>query len=122
LHRIQGGAFRPTGSSPSVGNGIFDVSFSSDGRLALITGRAVGTMLRGSVYEYRHDLWSASEITDVSIEGFAAPPYSATTNTYLNDSAFRPGCEGGLIVGGQTSPSTGMVIEFQRASGVDCRP
>ena len=122
LHRFESGAFRPTGGSPGVANGIYDVSFSPDGRLALVTGRAIGTVLRGTVFEYRHDLWSASEITDVSIEGFSAAPYLATSNTYLLDSAFRPGCEGGLIVGGQGSPaSVGMIVEFQRATGRACR-
>jgi hypothetical protein len=46
---------------------------------------------------------------------------NATSSTYLNDSAFRPGCDGGLVVGGTTSAGTGMVIEFQRTDGVRCR-
>lgn len=120
LHRHEGGALRPTGSSPGIAPSIWDVSFSPDGRLALITGRALGTSLRGTVYEYRHDLYSAAEITDVSIEGFSLPPYSATTSTTLNDSAWRPGCDGGLIVGGSVSPSTGLVIAFERTLGTRC--
>ncbi len=122
LHRFEAGALRPTGTSPGLATGIFDVSFSSDGRLALVTGRAQGSPLRGTVFEYRHDLWSAAEITDVSIEGFSGAPYLATSSTYLNDSAFRPGCDGGLVVGGQVSPSTGLLIEFSRAGGRACRP
>src|SRR5690606_19495470 len=104
-------------------SGIYDVSLSPDGRVGLIVGRAVGSPPRGSVFEYRHDLWSASEITDVSIEGFSLAPYLATSNTYLNDSAFRPGCDGGLIVGGRSdfSTSVGLLIEHQRTDGVRCR-
>jgi len=100
---------------------VWDVSFSAEGRLALVTGRAGGSPLRGTIYEYRHDLYSVAEITDVSIEGFGGPPYSATSSTYLNDSAFRPGCDGGLLVAGNTSAGTGMVIEFQRTDGTRCR-
>ena len=124
LHRFEGGAFRPTGTSPAVGaSGIYDISLSPDGRVGLIVGRALGSPLRGSVFEYRHDLWSASEITDVSIEGFSLAPYLATSNTYLNDSAFRPGCDGGLIVGGRSDVSTsvGLLIEHQRTDGAPCR-
>lgn len=122
LYRHATGALVPTGGSPSVASGIFDVSFSGDGRFGLITGRALGTMLRGTIYEYRHDLYTRSEITDVSIDGFALAPYLGTTNTSLTDSAWRPGCDGGLVVGGQLTPtSRGLVIEFQRAGGVACR-
>jgi hypothetical protein len=121
LRRHEAGVLLGSGASPSLASGIWDVSFSPDGRLALVTGRALGASLRGTIFEYRHDLYSAAEITDVSIEGFGGPPYSATSSTYLNDSAFRPGCEGGLVVGGNTSAGTGMVIEFQRTDGTRCR-
>ncbi len=121
LYRHDGGALRPTSGSPGLITGIWDVSFSPDGSLALITGRAIGATLRGTILEFRHDLYAAPEITDVSIEGFGAPPYSATSSTYLNDSAFRPGCHGGLIVGGTATASSGLVIEFQRTDGVPCR-
>jgi hypothetical protein len=121
LRRHEAGVLLGSGASPSLASGIWDVSFSPDGRLALVTGRALGASLRGTIFEYRHDLYSAAEITDVSIEGFGGPPYSATSSTYLNDSAFRPGCDGGLVVGGNTSAGTGMVIEFQRTDGTRCR-
>ncbi|MBN8611025.1 MAG: hypothetical protein J0L92_10600 [Deltaproteobacteria bacterium] len=121
VHRHESGALRTSGASPGLVDGIWDVSFSPDGRLALITGRARGASLRGTIYEYRHDLYSAAEFTDVSIEGFGIAPYLATSSTYLNDTAFLPGCDGGLVVGGNTSAGTGMVIEFQRTDGVRCR-
>jgi hypothetical protein len=122
LHRHEGGALASTSASPSIASGIYDVSFSADGRFALITGRALGTMLRGTVFEFRSDLYRRADITDVSIEGFALPPYSATSSTSLIDSAWRPGCDGGLVIGGQLSPtSVGLIVEFQRAGGVPCR-
>lgn len=123
IYRHESGGLLTTSSSPSLVNGMWDVSFSPDGRFALILGSGRGTMLRGTVYEFRHDLYSAAEMTDVSIEGFALAPYLASSSTQLKSSAWRPGCDGGLIVGGTTSGSgsTGMVIEFQRSSGIDCR-
>jgi hypothetical protein len=95
------------------------VSVAPDGQRALIVGRT--SLGRGTVIEYRHDLYSEIEMTDVSISGFEAPPYNATSNTYLNDSAFRPGCDGGLLVGGEVSAGTGMLIEFQIEAARACR-
>ena len=103
--------------------GVYDVSFSPDGVRALIVGRASGgTALRGTILEYRHDLYSVGAITDVSIPGFASAPYNADSNTNLNDSAFRPGCDGGLVVGGRTdfSGSTGLLIELAIEGGRAC--
>jgi hypothetical protein len=121
LRRHEAGALLGSSASPGLAGTVWDVSFSAEGRLALVTGRAGGSPLRGTIYEYRHDLYSVAEITDVSIEGFGGPPYSATSSTYLNDSAFRPGCDGGLLVAGNSSAGTGMVIEFQRTDGTRCR-
>ena len=83
-------------------------------------GRASGNPLRGTVIEYRHDLFHCPhagdcDLTDVSVPGFGEPPYNATSNTYLLDAAFRPGCDGGIVVGGHHSfnSSTGYIIRFQ---------
>jgi hypothetical protein len=124
LHRFESGAFRPTSTSPALATSIYDVSFAPDGLRALVVGRPRGSPLRGTVFEYRHDLWSAGAITEVSIPSFDAAPYLATNSTYLYDSAFRPGCEGGVIVGGATSfsGSTGLLIEFAIEGGRRCRP
>lgn len=124
VHRFQAGAWMTFGSSPwFTTQGIYDVSFSPDGRRALVVGNSGATPLRGTVLEYRHDLYSFAAITDVSIPNFAMPPYNATTSTILNDSAFRPGCDGGLVVGGSSgvSGSVGMIIEFQIEGGAACR-
>lgn len=125
LDRFQQGAWLPSASAPGWSTiGVWDVSFSPDGVRALIVGRASGgASLVGSVLEYRHDLYSTAQITNVSIPAFASAPYLGTSNTNLNDSAFRPGCEGGLVVGGETSAfgSTGMIVEFQIEGGIACR-
>ena len=124
LCRFEDGAWAPYASRPRFSaQGIYDVSFSPDGRRALIVGRTGVSPLRGTVLEYRYDLYSSAEITDVSIPGFDAAPYLGDSNTYLSDSAFRPGCDGGLIVGGNTSwsGSTGLLIEFAIEGGTACR-
>jgi hypothetical protein len=123
LDRFQMGSWRPTGAVGWTTIGVWDVSFSPDGARALIVGRASGgAALVGSVLEYRHDLYSTAAITNVSIPNFAAL-YLGTSNTYLHDSAFRPGCDGGLIVGGESSfsGSTGIVAEFEIEGGRACR-
>lgn len=111
-------------------NGVYGIKFQDTGQRALILGRASGSPLSGTVIEYRHDEYicptfpSAScGLTDVSIPNFDMQPYNATSNTYLLDAAFRPGCDGGLIVGGESSfsSSTGLLIEFQIEGTQLCR-
>jgi hypothetical protein len=124
LDRFQAGSWHPAATTPGwAAIGVWDVSFSPDGARALIVGRASGSPLVGTVLEYRHDLYTTGAITNVSIPGFASAPYIADSNYNLNDSAFRPGCDGGLVVGGETSFSTalGMIVEFQIEGGRACR-
>ncbi|HEY4121678.1 MAG TPA: hypothetical protein VGM56_27620 [Byssovorax sp.] len=61
-------------------------------------------------------------MTDVSIPNFGFPPYNAITGVELNDAAWRPGCDGGLVVGGSNSFSaqTAYVVRFQVDNGVAC--
>ena len=58
----------------------------------------------------------------MSIPGFTGAPYVASSNTKLNDAAWRPGCEGGLIVAGEDSLSAkkGMLIRFDVSGGAAC--
>jgi hypothetical protein len=76
------------------------------------------------VLEYRHDLFScppgACQITDVSIPNFAAPPILGTSSDLLVAAAWRPGCDGGLIIGG--SFTRALLFEFARIGGVSCAP
>ncbi len=81
--------------------------------------------------EYRHDLYSCdtgaspcgeNAVTDVSIWGFDDAPWQAESNTYIFDTAFRPGCDGGVLVGTySTASGNGFLGEFQIENGVDCR-
>ncbi len=125
LDRFQAGAWHGASTVPGwPAIGVWDVSFSPDGARALVVGRASGgASLVGTVLEYRHDLYTTAAITNVSIPAFAVAPYLGTSNTNLNDSAFRPGCDGGLVVGGETgfSGSTGMIVEFQIEGARACR-
>ena len=118
--RDRGGAWSSSSSAPWFSaQGIWGLGFSDDGRRALVVGRASGTSLRGTVLEYRHDLYDQAEFTDVSVPNFDQPPYNATSNTYLYDVAWRPGCDGGLLVGGEGT--SGQLIEFSLEGGVPCR-
>ena len=103
--------------------GSWGLGFQSDGRRALIVGRAAATPLTAAMLEYRHDLYSMSEIANVSISGFDAAPWLGDSNVSLKDVAFRPGCDGGLIVGGKTSfsGSQGWLIELAIEGAVSCR-
>ncbi|MEM9069865.1 MAG: hypothetical protein AAGE52_15240, partial [Myxococcota bacterium] len=83
--------------------------------------RAATSPLRGLVLEYRHNLFDLAEITDVSVPDFGDAPYNGDSTTDFNDSAFRPGCDGGLIVGGKTSTDTGIVVEFAIDGETPCR-
>jgi len=123
LLRFEGGVL--TSSADSIWfptKGIFHAAFAPGGARALIVGRAAGTPLSATVLEYRHDLFSASEVTDASIPNFDSPPYLGSSNTWLLASAWRPGCEGGLIVGGESDfqGSTGQLIEFSLEGGASC--
>ena len=98
VYRFQQGGWNTSFGSPNL-PGIFTGRFSTDGKRALLLGGYAGTGI-GQVYEFRHDLSAQSDFTDVSIQGFSAPPYNANSSVRLNDVAWRPGCDGGLIVGG----------------------
>jgi hypothetical protein len=110
---------------------IFGVDFQEDGQRALIYGGTRGNPRGAIIVEYRHDLYDCPapfndcDFTDVSIPNIAAPPFAAPDNFRINDAAFRPRCDGGLVVGGRTdfNGSTGQVITFQvQGQGIrDCQ-
>ena len=62
------------------------------------------------------------DFTDVSIPNFSLPPYNADSQVTLNDVAWRPGCEGGLVVGGSNTFSSqkGYVVRFAVTNGIAC--
>jgi len=123
IHRFQAGAWTPLAGTLWFRTlGILALGFQQDGRRALVVGRAAGSPLSAAVLEYRHDLYVMSEVADVSIAGFDAAPWLGDSNTFLRDVDFRPGCDGGLIVGGKSnfSGSQGLLIEFALEGGVSC--
>lgn len=132
IYRFKDGEFASYNDAPRFASqGIWDVSFQDDGRRALISGRASSNGSAGTLLEYRHDLYScpnttsscgAAAINDVSIGGFDDSPWQAGSNTYLFDTAFRPGCDGGILVGGYNNSSdTGFLGEFKLENARDCR-
>jgi len=123
IHRFEAGAWRPGSTSPSWTRlRLFGVAFQQEGQRALVFGQAGGTPLSAPVLEYRHDLWTMSDVTDVSIPNFDMAPYLGDSSTNLNDAAFRPGCDGGLIVGGKSDfrGTRGLIIEFAIEGARSC--
>jgi hypothetical protein len=119
-----------TSSSAAVGysnRDLWNVAFKDDGSRALIFGHVMTIYgdTFAPVIEYRHDhydcpspLLDGCELTEVPISNIAAPPFSANSNARLNDAAWRPGCDGGIIAAGHDSQ--GMLITFQREGGINC--
>jgi hypothetical protein len=132
VYRFEGGALNGYSDAPRFSSrAIHSVKFQQEGQRALIVGGAYfgANEQIGIVVEYRHDLYrcpspgSNCELTYAHITGFNAPPYNATSNTTLRDSAFRPGCDGGLVVSGFTDfqNNVGQIIEFQIEGARPCR-
>jgi WD40 repeat protein len=115
VYRFQQGGWDTDFENPTL-PGIYQVQFSTDGRRALLLGGF------GKIYEFRHDLMEKVDFIDASIPNFASPPYNAESQVALNDAAWRPGCEGGLLVGGANTYSIqkGYVIRFSIQNGVAC--
>ncbi len=128
LRRFEGGQVNAAAdAAPLSTRPIWSVAFAPDGGRALIVGGVANGV--ATVIEYRHDLYSCAgglgascDLTDVSVPGIAAPPFNAPEGFQLNDAAFRPGCDGGFLVGGLSNFNTdaGMVIRFQLENGVPC--
>ena len=83
------------------------LSVSSDGVWKLFTGRAGAVTLSDAPWSTMH----YTRFYNSPIPNFTASPWFGDSNTYLNDSAWRPGHCGGLIVGDQAG-STGLLVEF----------
>jgi hypothetical protein len=129
VRRFEGGVMNEAAQAPTFSTRpIWSAAFAPDGGRALVVG---GVTVNGdaTVIEYRHDLYACTsglgascDLSEVSVPGITAPPFSAPSDFNLNDAAFRPGCDGGFLVGGVTNFNTdiGMVIRFQLEPGVPC--
>ena len=120
VYTFEQGAWSTDFYSPKCA-GAYQVAFSTTGTRALVLG-GYGSPGVGRVYEYRHKLKNQTDFTDVSIPNFDKPPYNAASGVSLHDAAWRPGCDGGLIVGGCSSYSCkkAYVVEFQVSNGKKC--
>ncbi|MFZ5438562.1 MAG: DUF4215 domain-containing protein [Myxococcota bacterium] len=113
-----------TGMSPQA------LAFRADGQRALVVGRALGSPLRATIIEYRPTAPGAfddASWVDVSLTGFASPPWSGNSNQSLLDVAWRPGaCDEGLIVGmdngTSTAPTFGLAVRFSDSTQRACTP
>jgi len=120
LARFELGQWTLGFNAPNVGNSAWNVQFSDDGERALVTGQYSNGA--GSLREYRHDLFSTAELTDVSIPSFDAAPFLATSGVILEDTAWRPRVDCGYLVGGcdSTSCTRGYLIHFRVLNGRSC--
>lgn len=121
VYRFEKGAWATPYASPKL-TGASRIGFSSDGKRALLLGGYGGSPAVARAHEYRHDLMGQTDFTDVSIPNFDKAPYNAKSGAQLNAVAWRPGCDGGLIVGGANSyaQKKGYVIRFQVVNGKKC--
>ncbi len=119
VYSFEKGAWDTSYYSPKCA-GASRVSFSTTGTRALVLGGYSSGV--GRAHEYRHKLKNQTDFTDVSIPNFDKPPYNASSGVNLNDAAWRPGCDGGIIVGGCSSYSCkkAYVIKFQVSNGKKC--
>jgi len=131
LWRFQDGLINTFNDAPWFQRSdVYALRFQQEGQRALIFGGSFGNPLRGILIEYRHDLYRCPnpfadcDFTDVSIPNFGAAPFAAASGTRLNDAGFRPGCDGGVLVGGKTdfNGSTAQLVKFQIQGARDCGP
>lgn len=114
LYRYRDAVWTAEFTSPFLAYS-FGVAFSWDGARALAFGGP------GRAYEYRYDLYSRDQITDVSI-ALSAAPFVQPSTSQINDVAWRPGCHEGLAVGGSNTLSgvTAFVAYFRVLNGAHC--
>ena len=127
VRRYESGLFDPSVLSVGIKN-IYRATFNRDGSRALIYGQAGGAPLSAPVIEYRHGNYSCTNpftdcgLTDVSIPNFDQAPYNGDSLTWLLAADWSPVCDGGLLVGGNSSflGSIGKVVLFNLVGGTAC--
>ncbi len=131
IYRFELGQMNTSGDAVRLPrNGLYRLVFQQEGQRTLIIGQEGAPDGAGRVIEYRHPLYTCPfvgspdcAITDVSIGAYDQPPYNGDGHL-LADVAWRPGCDGGIIVGGinqVVAGNSGRIIEFQIANGRPCR-
>lgn len=132
IYRFQGGLVNGYSAAPRFSTRrIWGAEFAPDGRRALIYGQYMS--ISGGAFfvvlEYRHDeyvctaaLTPSCELTEVSIRGADVAPWIAPSGARIADASWRSDCDGGLLVGGNSSFSGeyGLVATFQLEGGRPC--
>jgi len=123
LYRFVDGQFNETREAIRFGAPTRAIGFQSEGARARVRGARTGSF--GIAIEYRHPYYECPTTGEascmlevVSIPGFDAEPFNAGPDAVLRDVAWRPGCDGGFIVGGDATG--GLVIAFDVETGVAC--
>lgn len=121
LARFEQGVWTLGFSAPSFGtSSVWNIAFSDDGARALITGQYTGGV--AVLREYRHNLYSTADLTDVSIPNFGLAPWLGASGVLLDDAVFRPGSDCGFIAGGCSSftCTRGYLVAFEISNGRPC--
>lgn len=130
MYRYRRGLIEPYGDAARFSrHAVWGMVFQQGGGRALVFGQAGRTPLTGTMIEYRHELdacpvaFTNCDWTDVSIDNFDDAPWLGQSATSINDVAWRPGCDGGLLVGGRSNfqGSYPLLGEFQLENGRACR-
>lgn len=124
LARFEAGVWTSGSAAPDLRTArLQNIAFSSDGRRALIVGGYEPLTRRAEMREYRDGAYSTQAVTDVSISGFDQTPFLGINGSGLFDASWRPGCDGGYVVGGCGSLTCGRgwLLEFDVTNGRQCR-
>lgn len=123
LLRYESGLWTAGSAAPDLASSrLWNVAFSTDGIRALITGQYDAASRALILREFRHDLYTTSEIASVSIPAFDLPPWNGASGAIFNDAVWRSAGDCGFIVGGCSSGSCmrGYLVSFQVTNGRPC--
>lgn len=118
LYRYYRGAWAADAVSAPAVPGASAVAFSDDGSRALIFGGS------GDLWEYRFNQYAAAALTRFRLP-LSDPPYSQPSDARATAVAWRPGCDGGIIVGGSIQSSghpSAFIARFSVRNGRPCPP
>jgi len=118
LYRYYRGAWAADALSAPAVPGASAVAFSDDGSRALIFGGS------GDLWEYRFNQYAAAALTRSRLP-LSDPPYSQPSDARATAVAWRPGCDGGIVVGGSRQTSghpSAFIARFSVRNGRPCPP
>ncbi len=114
VYRYARGSWMAMFASPSV-RAAYGVTFNDTGARALVFGGF------GYFGEFRTDLYTAADIVQTQL-ALDAAPYNQPSDATVTAVAWRPGCDGGLVVGGANTfaHQTAFVARFAASNGRAC--